>query len=161
VCVWEGFQFGVKRLRFDAGQGAEGVEAEGVKRFPSRMYLDRNFLDDEAAAEEEEEEEEDEEDEEDEDTSCDMESHEGDEEEGEEEAEEEEPLYRGLYRAMYAFDPKGTVEMALVEDHIVRIVGRGGVVGGRLWSTIAIVSVMDLLVPESYLEPVRLVGLEE
>ena len=30
---------------------------------------------------------------------------------------------------MYVFDPKETAEMALAEDHIVRIVGRGGAVG--------------------------------
>ena len=42
---------------------------------------------------------------------------------------QEVPLLPGLYRAMFAFEPEGKSEMALVEDQIVRIVGRGGGVG--------------------------------
>jgi SH3 domain len=67
---------------------------------------------------------------------------------------EEEPLYPGLYRALYAFEPEGTAEMKLEEDQVVKVIGRGGGVG---WA------VVDrggggghALVPESYLEVVRL-----
>ncbi|KAG5338643.1 hypothetical protein C0989_006732 [Termitomyces sp. Mn162] len=77
------------------------------------------------------------------------------------EDEEEEPLYPGLYRAMYAFEPEGTAEMALVEDQIVRVVGRGGGVG---WAVVVDESTgidgdgepRHALVPESYLEMFRL-----
>ncbi|KAG6916259.1 hypothetical protein DXG01_007716 [Tephrocybe rancida] len=88
----------------------------------------------------------------------------GEEEEGD--GEEEEPLYPGLYRAMYAFEPEGTAEMALTEDQVVRVVGRGGGVG---WAVVLVDSddssaspeieadgKKHALVPESYLEPVRL-----
>lgn len=74
-----------------------------------------------------------------------------------EQEEEEEPLYPGLYRAMYAFQPEGTAEMALEEDQIVRVVGRGGGVG---WAVVvdenADTPEKHALVPESYLEAVRL-----
>lgn len=63
------------------------------------------------------------------------------------------PLLPGLYRAMYAFVPEGTAEMALAEDQIVRIVGRGGGVG---WAVAEDENGNHALVPESYLEPVRL-----
>ena len=82
----------------------------------------------------------------------------------------EEELKPGLYRALYAFEPEGTAEMALVEDQIVRVIARGGGVG---WAIVerppeqgdgAIVGVGGFgleaagqaLVPESYLEPYRL-----
>jgi len=42
------------------------------------------------------------------------------------EPEGEELLYPGLYRAMYTFVPEGMAEIALAEDQIVRVVGRGG-----------------------------------
>lgn len=72
----------------------------------------------------------------------------------------EEPLLPGLYRAVYAFEPEGIAEMALEEDQIVKVIGRGGGVG---WA------VVDkggpdgghALVPEGYLEIVRLDGEEE
>jgi hypothetical protein len=137
-----GFQFGVGRLSFYAGANAGAAgEAEG---FPSKMDLDRNFLEDEAMDEEE--------------AFYDVDSHD------EEDDGDEEPLYPGLYRALYAFQPEGTAEMALEEDQIVRVVGRGGGVG---WAVV----VDDrerkgeeeklALVPESYLEPVRLDGVDE
>jgi hypothetical protein len=85
------------------------------------------------------------------------------------EEEDDEPLYPGLYRALYAFEPEGTAEMRLVEDQIVRVVGRGGGVG---WAVVVaegtevVDSIGDAaaasktpkhaLVPESYLEPYRL-----
>lgn len=65
-----------------------------------------------------------------------------------------EPLLPGLYRALYVFEPEGTAEMALEEDQIVRVIGRGGGVG---W---AIVARGDdeghALVPEGYLELISL-----
>jgi hypothetical protein len=73
------------------------------------------------------------------------------------------PLLPGLYRALYAFEPEGTAEMALEEDQTVRVIGRGGGVG---WAIV----VRDGneghgLVPEGYLELVSLnqdqVGEEE
>jgi hypothetical protein len=62
----------------------------------------------------------------DEDVFYDVDSHERD---GEDNGGEEEPLYSGLYCAMYAFEPEGTAEMALEEDQIVRVMGRGGGMG--------------------------------
>lgn len=66
----------------------------------------------------------------------------------------ERPLLPGLYRALYVFEPEGTAEMALEEDQIVRVIGRGGGVG---W---AIVARGDdeghALVPEGYLELISL-----
>ena len=87
-----------------------------------------------------------------------------DEAEGGEQFEEE--LKPGLYRAMYAFEPEGTAEMALVEDQIVRVIARGGGVG---WAIVerppeesdgvggfGLEAVGQALVPESYLEPYQL-----
>ncbi|KAG6375305.1 hypothetical protein JVT61DRAFT_3530 [Boletus reticuloceps] len=110
--------------------------------FPSRGDLDRNF-----GGEEEYE---------------DMEI----DEEGEAildgEDEGEPPLFPGLYRALYAFEPEGTAEMKLDEDQLVRVVGRGGGVG---WAVVVRDGLKDTgvhaLVPESYLEPARLDGQEE
>jgi hypothetical protein len=70
------------------------------------------------------------------------------------EADGERPLLPGLYRALYAFEPEGTAEMALEEDQIVCVIGRGGGVG---WAIVA----RDggeghALVPEGYLELVSL-----
>ncbi|KAI9433336.1 hypothetical protein H4582DRAFT_1003410 [Lactarius indigo] len=64
------------------------------------------------------------------------------------------PLLPGLYRALYAFEPEGTAEMALEEDQIVRVVGRGGGVG---WAIVARGGDEGhALVPEGYLEFVSL-----
>lgn len=63
------------------------------------------------------------------------------------------PLLPGLYRAMYAFVPEGTAEMALTEDQVVRIIGRGGGVG---WAIAEDENGGHALVPESYLELVEL-----
>ena len=49
--------------------------------------------------------------------------------------------------------PEGTAEMALAEDQIVRIVGRGGGVG---WAVAEDENGSHALVPESYLEVVKL-----
>lgn len=65
---------------------------------------------------------------------------------------EDEPLVPGLYRALYSFDPEGTAEMALEEDQVVRVVGRGGGVG---WAIVEQSDGGHALVPESYLELVK------
>ncbi len=72
----------------------------------------------------------------------------------EEESGEERPLLPGLYRALYAFEPEGTAEMALEEDQVVRVIGRGGGVG---WAIVARGGDEGhALVPEGYLELVNL-----
>lgn len=80
----------------------------------------------------------------------------------------EEELKPGLYRALYAFEPEGTAEMALVEDQIVRVIARGGGVGWAIVERAAekgdgdgvggfgFEAAGQALVPESYLEPYRL-----
>ncbi|OBZ65376.1 hypothetical protein A0H81_14604 [Grifola frondosa] len=65
---------------------------------------------------------------------------------------EDEPLLPGLYRALYVFEPEGTAEMALREEQIVRVVGRGGGVG---WAVVEKEEGGHALVPESYLELVE------
>jgi len=78
--------------------------------------------------------------------------------------EEDGPLLPGLYRALYAFEPEGTAEMRLEEDQVVHVLGRGGGVG---WAVVLREPGEDgddgdaarhALVPESYLEFVRLDG---
>ena len=65
---------------------------------------------------------------------------------------DDEPLVPGLYRALYAFEPEGTAEMALEEEQIVHVVGRGGGVG---WAVVEKEGGGHALVPESYLELVE------
>jgi hypothetical protein len=88
-------------------------------------------------------------------------------EQGEEEdefGEEEEELYPGQYRAVFGFEPEGTAEMRLVEDQVVRVVGRGGGVG---WAVVIVPEgaeggvevapgIKHALVPEGYLEVMQL-----
>jgi len=85
------------------------------------------------------------------------EHHDEDEEEddGYEDDEQEEggSLLPGKYRAMYPFEPEGTAEMALEEDQVVDVVGRGGGVG---WAVVEKTDGGHALVPESYLELVEL-----
>jgi hypothetical protein len=72
----------------------------------------------------------------------------------EEENGQEHPLLPGLYRALYAFEPEGTAEMALEEDQVVRVIGRGGGVG---WAIVARGGDEGhALVPEGYLEIISL-----
>ena len=158
------------------GAGANG----GNGGFPSQSELDRNFLDAEEELEEQFQQ-----------GGYDGQYQEGLEgEEGEEY--EDEPLYPGIYRAMFAFEPEGTAEVGLEEDELVKVVGRGGGVG---WAVVEVgwkassgagsgnengdtgsgadkgggvdVTLKDGrkvrhgLVPESYLEPVRLDGEED
>jgi hypothetical protein len=78
---------------------------------------------------------------------------------GPSETSDDQSLKPGIYKAIYPFVPEGTAEMALEEDQLVKIIGRGGGVG---WA-IAIIEDSDAdgregdhaLVPESYLEFVR------
>jgi hypothetical protein len=74
----------------------------------------------------------------------------------------DQPLYPGLYRAMYAFESEGSSEMALEEGQVVRVVGRGGGIG---WAVVVREPQNSegsegvrthALVPESYLEVVKL-----
>jgi hypothetical protein len=62
---------------------------------------------------------------------------------------DDEPLVPGKYRALYAFEPEGTAEMALEEEQIVHVIGRGGGVG---WAIVEKEGGGHALVPESYLE---------
>ena len=70
---------------------------------------------------------------------------------GDEDAQDE-ALVPGVYRALYAFEPEGTAEMALEEEQIVHVVGRGGGVG---WAVVEREEGGHALVPESYLELVE------
>ncbi|KAI0951727.1 hypothetical protein AcV7_007744 [Taiwanofungus camphoratus] len=65
---------------------------------------------------------------------------------------EEGPLVPGLYRALFAFEPEGTAEMALEEEQLVHVVARGGGVG---WAVVLKEGGGHALVPESYLELVQ------
>lgn len=63
----------------------------------------------------------------------------------------------GVYKALYAFEPEGTAEMALEEEMEVTCLGRGG---GDGW-LIAVKEVtregevIHALVPESYMQLIR------
>ncbi|PSR72515.1 hypothetical protein PHLCEN_2v11615 [Hermanssonia centrifuga] len=65
---------------------------------------------------------------------------------------EDGPLVSGTYRALYSFDPEGTAEMALEEEQVVHVIGRGGGVG---WAIVEKEDGGHALVPESYLELVQ------
>ncbi|KAH0839393.1 hypothetical protein J3R83DRAFT_107 [Lanmaoa asiatica] len=142
---WSGF-FG-RAWGFGRASGAAtGPDAiSSGAAFPSRGDLDRNFGG--------------------EDVYEDMEIYEEGEafsdEEGEGDTGGEPPLFPGLYRALYAFVPEGTAETKLDEDQLVRVIGRGGGVG---WAVVVKDGLRDTgihaLVPESYLELVRLDGEE-
>jgi len=68
---------------------------------------------------------------------------------------EDGPLVPGLYRALYPFEPEGTAEMALEEEQIIKVLGRGGGVG---WAIVERDDGSHALVPESYLELLQAVG---
>lgn len=157
---WNGFKFGFGRFSTwgvgansgEPGGGGDGDPSGSGGEFPSHTDFARNFgeeaIDSSSSASE------------------DPDEYYSGEEDG-----EEDPLYPGLYRAMYAFDPEGTAEMKLEEDQIVRVVGRGGGVGWAVVvrhppgkdvpeATVADDSGFEkerhALVPESYLEVVKL-----
>ncbi|KAI0751867.1 hypothetical protein C8Q80DRAFT_1218440 [Daedaleopsis nitida] len=123
---WGSYRWNTLSTRFSWGPG-QGPQEGG----PSRTDFDRNF------------------------------EQTGDDEEGDGEEEEyvdapqdgeDEYLVPGLYRALYAFEPEGTAEMALEEEQVVRVVGRGGGVG---WAVVEKEGGGHALVPESYLELVE------
>jgi hypothetical protein len=145
---WDGFKWG--SFTWAPGRvGIGGGGGGGGGYVPSNADLARNFADGEGADEQE----------------GDEEQEEPEEDEEYEESEEspqfllgDEPLYPGLYRAMYPFVPESPSEMALEEDQVVRVVGRGGGVG---WAVVVRAEEEGgghALVPESYLEVVRLDG---
>lgn len=143
---WGGFKWGFGRAwQGFPKAGCADVTPTGAG-FPSRGDLDRNF----GGEDEYEEMETDEEDEILDEVDVDV------------DAEGEPPLFPGVYRALYAFEPEGTAEMKLEEEQLVRVIGRGGGVG---WAVVVKGGLKDMgvhaLVPESYLEPVRLDRQEE
>lgn len=146
---WSGFKWGFGRAwgfgRTSMAATGPGATLSGPG-FPSRGDLDRNF-----GGEDEYE-----------DVEIGEEGEAFSDGEGEGDAEGEPPLFPGLYRALYAFEPEGTAEMKLDEDQLVRVIGRGGGVG---WAVVVKDGLKDTgvhaLVPESYLEQVRLDGEEE
>lgn len=140
---WSRFRWGIGRLSWNFGAGhssSSSAGGSGGDGFPSKSDLERNFVE----ADDDEDNEDDE--------FYDVEEEEG-------EATVDEPLLPGLYKALYAFEPEGTAEMALEEDQIVRVVGRGGGVG---WAVVVVDKEKNkgtqqhALVPESYLELVQL-----
>ena len=146
---WGGFKWGLQKLQSGWGFGAR--LSDPTEDFPTRNDFARNFGD----------------------GSGDIDDDEGDVYEDpynytdnpcddEDETEGEPVLHPGLYRALYAFEPEGTAEMKLEEDQVVRVVERGGGVG---WAVVVKDGLKDTgshaLVPESYLEVVRLDGDEE
>ncbi|KAF8548509.1 hypothetical protein OG21DRAFT_750859 [Imleria badia] len=148
---WGGFKWGFGPA-WGFGKVANGMgPTPSGAGFPSRGDLDRNFGgEDEYECEDMEIEEE-------------REAISDDEGEGDMDmdADVEPALFPGLYRALYTFEPEGTAEMKLEEDQVVRVIGRGGGVG---WAVVVKDGLKDTgvhaLVPESYLEPVRLDGEE-
>ncbi|KAG2132089.1 hypothetical protein DEU56DRAFT_739651 [Suillus clintonianus] len=133
---WGGFKWGFQKLQSGWGLGSGSSSSED---FPSRTDFARNFGDgggddDESEVYEEPDEF----------------------SENQDDDEDEDMLYPGLYRALYSFDPEGTAEMKLDEDQVVRVVGRGGGVG---WAVVVKEDTgVHALVPESYLEVVKLDG---
>ncbi|KAG2355777.1 hypothetical protein BDR07DRAFT_1539439 [Suillus spraguei] len=135
---WGGFKWGFQKLQSGWGLGSGSSSSED---FPSRTDFARNFGDGSGDDESEVYEEPDEFPE---------------NQDDDEEMEGEPMLHPGLYRALYSFEPEGTAEMKLDEDQIVRVVGRGGGVG---WAVVVKEDTSShALVPESYLEVVRLDG---
>lgn len=163
---FDSFRMGLGRMSFNAGRGGGGggfwphqqataaTVLAAASSFPSRDDFERNFLDGSSDDDLESEDE------------PEYINGTGDDDmQGGAGEEEEDTLYPGLYRAVYAFEPEGTAEMRLVEDQLVRVIGRGGGVG---WAVVVDESATadaaadgeesaprHALVPESYLEPVR------
>ena len=187
---WEGFKLGMGRFSWNISSNHSNVRngnEDGDKNkdksskgtssstmmngiFPSRKDLDMNFMDSSSSSSDGDDERQgrlvadqgitEEFNDDDFDETADRDA---DEEDGEYE-EPQGPLYPGLYRALYAFEPEGMAEMELDEDQIVRVVGRGGGIG---WAVVVDergdgeevggkVLVKHALVPEGYLEAVRL-----
>ncbi|KAL0948804.1 hypothetical protein HGRIS_008933 [Hohenbuehelia grisea] len=115
--AWNKLSSGFARLSMQLwGNTSTTKGASSTPEFPSTNDFERNFLDSVGAETAE-------------DYYGAEDGYDDEDDEGGLIHHEEGPLYPGLYRAMYAFDPEGTAEMALEEDQIVRVVGRGGGVG--------------------------------
>ncbi len=123
---WGSYRWNTLSTRFSWGAG-QGPQEGG----PSKTDFDRNF-----------------------ESSSPAEDNDGDSYEYDDAPQDgdEEVLLPGLYRALYAFEPEGTAELALEEEQVVRVVGRGGGVG---WAVVEKEGGGHALVPESYLELVE------
>ena len=128
------------------------------KGVPSQSELDRNFTEEPEVYVNEDETE----GEEDEGESEYVDAEEDLSERDDDDGEDDDVLLPGIYRALYPFEPEGTAEMKLEEEQLVRVVGRGGGVG---WAVVVKEGLKDngihALVPESYLELLRLEGEED
>lgn len=129
---WGSFRWNTLSQHF---WGSKRAEAESSDAGPSRTDFDRNF---EASSLGEE--------------ASEPEYEDDDDEEEYLQPGEDEPLIPGTYRALYAFEPEGTAEMALEEEQIVHVVGKGGGVG---WAIVEMEGGGHALVPESYLELIQ------
>ncbi|PIL36403.1 hypothetical protein GSI_00091 [Ganoderma sinense ZZ0214-1] len=116
---WGRYQWNTLSSRFSWGSAEDGAQQDGSR--PSHSDLEKNFN-----------------------VSSPVDADEYDDEDGQDDA-----LIPGLYRALYTFEPEGTAEMALEEEQIVHVVGRGGGVG---WAVVEREEGGHALVPESYLE---------
>lgn len=141
---WGGFMWTglTNRLSWSFGAGRTAIDGSEP---PSKMDFERNFdvsspMDEKTSFGEQEPADDDEEEGGQEDYGCDEESEGG-------------SLLPGMYRAIYPFEPEGTAEMALEEDQVVNVLGRGGGVG---WAVVEKADGGHALVPESYLELVEL-----
>ena len=123
---WGRYQWNTLSSRFSWGSAEDGAQQQDSDR-PSQSDLDKNFG---------------------------VSSPTEDDDDGDYgyEDSQEETLVPGMYRALYAFEPEGTAEMALEEEQIVHVVGRGGGVG---WAVVEREEGGHALVPESYLELVE------
>ncbi|OJA20389.1 hypothetical protein AZE42_06683 [Rhizopogon vesiculosus] len=141
---WGGFKWGLQKLQ--SGWGFSSHSPDYAEDFPSRNDFARNFGDGTGDVD-------------DDDDEGEIYEEPDDFPYEDEETDGEPVLHPGLYRALYAFEPEGTAEMKLEEDQVVRVVGRGGGVG---WAVAVKDGLKDTgahaLVPESYLEVVRLDG---
>ncbi|THV07022.1 hypothetical protein K435DRAFT_833957 [Dendrothele bispora CBS 962.96] len=157
-----GFQFGKGRFSWGPSASSSASNSNPSGAYPSQKDLARNFagMEDSPATSSSESEE---------DSAYYDASETQDGKYYEDSTDEDVPLLPGFYRALYAFDPEGSAEVGLVEDQIVKVVGRGGGVG---WAVVVVGNMGDDgvwrndlsddgkekhgLVPESYLEAWRL-----
>lgn len=152
---WEDEPNGWGTFQWAFGRGWDLPIGKGV---PSQSELDRNFTEEPEVYVNEDETE----GEEDEGESEYVDAEEDLSERDDDDGEDDDVLLPGIYRALYPFEPEGTAEMKLEEEQLVRVVGRGGGVG---WAVVVKEGLKDngihALVPESYLELLRLEGEED
>ncbi|KAM5530165.1 hypothetical protein V8D89_016167 [Ganoderma adspersum] len=122
---WGRYQWNTLSSRFSWGSAEDGAQQDNGR--PSQSDLDKNF-------------------------GVSSPTEDDDDADYGYEDSQEETLIPGVYRALYAFEPEGTAEMALEEEQIVHVVGRGGGVG---WAVVEREEGGHALVPESYLELVE------